>query len=414
MTLLAAPTLGTNDERTPMMGAVMKTVWFAARFFAILILSCSWAIAQTSEAPYTSQGQGETTSSNTVPTRTQDKLTTSGDTSTETHVTQRQSINGGYEPYEESQKQTVKVDANTTKTVEKRFGKGPGGEKVLLQVIEQETRTSPTGQSVTRTVFNPDVNGALSVTRREVEKTTRTGPDKQEKSSTLLLPDANGGFSPTLKTHEVDTLDSKGNVTQYTKSVSAPGDNGGWRTTEMTQGTAKSDGNQVTKEERVFRPNTDGQLTLAERKVTKETKDSNGDQRTVQETYSTMLGGAQPYSDGGLHLDKRVVEVQKRDASGKEIREQQVEQRSPAAEGGGLQTTQKTIDIVRPASEGVTKESRSIQASDGNGGLQNVWVYTKTTEKAPAVTVDTKAKTDNKANTSPAGQPKTGQTPPPK
>ncbi len=395
----------------------LLNISIAGRFLAIVALSCAAALGQ-SDAPYTSQGQGQTTSSNTVPTRSQDKQTTSDGKTSETHVTQRQSINGGYEPFEETQRHTVKVDANTTKTVEKRFGRGPGGDKVLLQVIEQETRTSPTGQSVTRTVSNPDVNGALSVTRREIEKTTRSGSDKQEKSTTLLLPDANGGFSATLKTHEVDTVDPKGNVTEYTKSVSTPGDNGSWQTTEMTKGTTKSDGSQVMKEERLYRPNTDGQLTLAERKVTKETKDANGDQRTVQETYSTMLGGTQPYSDGSLHLDKRVVEVQKHDANGKQIREQQVEQRSPAAEAGSLHTTQKTIDVVRPAGQGVTQESRSIQASDGNGGLQNVWVDTKTTEKAPTVTVDTKAQPESKAktdaNSPPAEQPKSGQTPPPK
>ena len=395
----------------------LRNIGIGGRFLAMVALSCAAVVGQ-SDVPYTSQGQGETTSSHTVPTRSQDKQTTSDGQTTETHVTQRQSINGGYEPYEESQTQTIKVDASTTKTVEKRFGRGPGGEKVLLQVIEQETRTSAGGQSVTRTVSNPDVNGALSVTRREIEKTTRSGSDKQEKSTTLLLPDANGGFSPRLKTHEVDTVDPKGNVTDYTKSVTTPGANGNWQTTEMTKGSTKADGGQVTKEERVYRPNTDGQLTLAERKVTKETKDANGDQRTVQETYSNMLGGTQPYSDGSLQLDKRVVEVQKRDASGKQVREQQVEQRSQAAEGGGLKTTQKTIDVVRPAGQGVTQENRSIQASDGNGGLQNVWVDTKTTEKAPSVTVDTKTKADNKAKadakTPPAEQPKAGQNPPPK
>ena len=400
----------------PFSGALMKShrVSIAAEFLAVIAISSLGTAAQSNDVPYTSQGQGQTTSSYTVPTRSDEKVTKSGDTTTDSRSTQRQSINGGYEPYEQSEKQTTKVDANTTRTVEKRFGRGLNGEKVLLQVIEQETRSSPTGESVTRTVSNPDANGSLSVTRREVEKTTRYGSDKQEKTTTLMLPDANGGFSPTLKTHEVDKLDAKGNVTEYTKSVSAPGDNGSWQPTQTTKGFTKTDGNQVTKEELTYRPNTDGQLTLAERKVRKEIKDANGDQRTVQETYSNMLGGVQPYSDGSLHLDRRVTEVQKRDASGKETREQQVEQRSAASESGGLQTTQKTIDVVRPNGQGVTTESRQIQASDGNGGLQSVWVDTKTTEKAPAVTVDTKAKSDAKANPAPAQPTKVEEKPAPK
>jgi hypothetical protein len=379
-------------------------------------LFCAWAVAQDNDVPYTSQGQGQTTSGYTVPTRSDTKVTVSGDKKTETQSTQRQSINGGYETYQDTQKQTIKVDANTTRVVEKRYGRAPDGSKTLLQVIEEETHSSPTGQSVTRTVSNPDLNGSLSVTRREVEKTTRSGSDKQEKTTTLMLPDANGGLSPTLKTHEVDKLDAKGNVTEFNKTVSAPQGNGAWQATESTKGTLKRDGDQVTREELVYRPNTDGKLALAERKVTKETKDANGEQRRVQETYSNMVGGAAPTDDGNLRLDKRVTEVQRLDASGKQVREQQVEQRSPAAPSGSLQTTQKTIDIVRPAGQGITKESRTIQSSDGNGGLQTVWVDTAKTEKAQTVNVETKPKAPAQGTAKSGEKPQTdqkAQTPPP-
>src|SRR5581483_9734382 len=358
--------------------------------FAIALF-CAWAAAQSNDVPYTQQGQGETTSGYTNPTRSQDKHSVNGNTTTDTHSTQKLGINGGYEPLEETQKETINVDANTTRVVEKRFGRGSDGSKVLLQVTSEETHSSPTGQSVTRSVSNPDVNGNLSVTRREIEKTALSGSDKQEKTTTVLMPDANGGLSATLKTHEVDTLDAKGNITAYSKSVQAPEGNGSWQTTETTKGTMKRDGDQVTKEELVYRPNTDGKMSLAERTVTKELKDADGQKRRVQETYSNMVNGAQPTSDGGLQLDRRVTEVQRTDASGKQTREQQVEQRTAAAPSGDLQTTQKTIDIVRPNGQGVSTESHTVQGSNGNGGLQTVWVDTNTTSKTPSVKVDTKS-----------------------
>jgi hypothetical protein len=332
-----------------------------------------------------------------------------GNTTTETHATQRQSINGGYEPYEDTQRETIKVDANTTRVVEKRFGRGSDGSKVLLQVTSEETKSSPNGQSVTRTVSNPDVNGTLSVTRREIERTAVSG-DKQDKSTTVLMPDANGGLSATLKTHEVDTLDAKGNVTSYNKSVQAPEGNGSWQTTETTKGTMKRDGDRVTREELVYRPGTDGKMALAERTVTKESKDADGQQRKVQEVYSNMVGGAQPTSDGGLQLDRRVTEVQRTDANGKQTREQQIEQRTAAAPSGDLQTTQKTIDIVRPNGQGVSTESHTVQGSNGNGGLQTVWVDTNTTTKAPSVKVDTKSNTPAKTEAQPGSQPKSQET----
>ena len=379
--------------------------------FLVVAFLCAWAAAQTSDVPYTQQGQGETTSGYTNPTRSQDKQTVNGNITTNTHSTQRLGVNGAYEPFDETQTQTIKVDANTTRVVEKRFGRGPDGSKVLLQVTNEETHSSPTGQSVTRTVSNPDVNGALSVTRREIEKTTLSGSDKQEKTTTVMMPDANGGLSATLKTHEVDKLDAKGNVTDYSKSVQAPEGNGSWQTTETTKGTLKRDGDQVTKEELVYRPNTDGKLALAERKVTKESKDADGQQRRVQETYSNMVNGAQPTSDGGLQLDRRVVEVQKVDANGKIVREQQVQQRSPAGPSDSLQTTQKTIDIVVPKGQGVSTESHTVQGSNGNGGLQTVWVDTNTTQKAPTVNVDTKTKSAQPAQSQSKSTPET-QSPP--
>ena len=78
------------------------------------------------------------------------------------------------------------------------------------------------------------------------------------------------------------------------------------------------------------------------------------------------------------------------DANGKTVREQQVQQRSPAAPSDTLQTTQKTIDIVVPKGQGVSTESHTVQGSNGNGGLQTVWVDTNTTQKAQTVNVDTK------------------------
>jgi hypothetical protein len=379
----------------------------------VIGLSCAWAAAQDNDAPYTSQGQGQTTSGYTVPTRTDSKVTVNGDNKTETHSTQRLGINGGYEPYESTQKQTIKVDANTTRVIEKRYGRAPDGSKALLQVIEEETHSSPAGQSVTRTVSNPDINGSLSVTRRELEKTTRSGSDKQEKTTTLMLPDPNGGLSPTLKTQEVDKLDAKGNITEFNRTVSAPQGNGTWQATENTKGTVKRNGDQMTSEELVYRPNTDGKLALAERKVTKETKGADGQQRRVQETYSNMVGGTLPTDDGSLRLEKRVTEVQRADATGKQVREQQVEQRTPAAPSGGLQTTGKTIDIVRPSGQGATQESRTIQSSDGNGGLRTVWVDTTNTQKPSTVNVDTKAKTSGQvAPKSQGSAPKSQQAPP--
>src|SRR5579864_5104274 len=66
---------------------------------------------------------------------------------------------GHYEPYRDTERESVQVDAATVRTVERTFGRGPDGQKTLVQVREEETRSLPGGeQKVVRTVSNPDAN----------------------------------------------------------------------------------------------------------------------------------------------------------------------------------------------------------------------------------------------------------------
>src|SRR5437588_592457 len=82
---------------------------------------------------------------------------------------------GRYEPYRDTERESVRVDANTIRTVERTFGRGPDGQKALVQVREEETRRLPDGeQKVVRTVSNPDANGRLQMVQREPGETKQT------------------------------------------------------------------------------------------------------------------------------------------------------------------------------------------------------------------------------------------------
>ena len=60
---------------------------------------------------------------------------------------------GRYIPYSQTEKESVRVDANTVRTVERTYGTGPDGQRVLVQQAQEELRSFPDGaQKMTRTI----------------------------------------------------------------------------------------------------------------------------------------------------------------------------------------------------------------------------------------------------------------------
>lgn len=323
------------------------------------------------------------------PTRTSESHTQRDGRMVDKQTVDLRGPDGRYQAYRDTEKESVRVDATTVRTVERTFGRGPDGQRTLIQVREEETRTLPGGdQKVTRTTSNPDANGRLQVVQRELQETKQNGPDVQNTKTTVFTPDMNGGFSPALQTEERNTRKNSSSV-EFHKSTLLPDGNGGWQLQEVREGTINEDKDKSrTKEERVLRPGSDGNLSLVERTVSKETESASGEKRQSVENYSTDVPGGSP--DGRLRLNQRIITVRRTGADGGEVTEQQVEQRNPAAPGESPRLTQKTIDIVRPGMGDTANETRTIQSLDGNGNLGTVWVDTSKTQTAPAVQVDTK------------------------
>jgi len=293
---------------------------------------------------------------------------------------------GRYDPYLDVQKETVKVDATTTRTVERTFGRDSEGRKTLVQVTEKETRTLPGGEvKVVRTTSDPDANGALQPVQRETQDTRQLSPNVQETRSTLLTASPNGGLTPSLQTTDRETKTGDRNV-EFHKSTSLPDSNGNWQLNEVREGTVKDDGKDRTKEERVLRPGTDGNLSVVERTVSKESENAAGEKRETVATYSTNFPGT-PIDDS-LHLNQEVTTVHRKSADGVQSTQTLVEQRNPAEPGGSLQVTQKAIDIVRPGSSGTTRETQTLESLDSNGELGVVSVDTRKQDNTPAVHVD--------------------------
>ena len=320
------------------------------------------------------------------PTRTSETHTEAGGRTVDSQSIERVGMDGRYAPYLDLQKETVKVDTNTIRTIERTFGRDSEGRKTLVQVTEEEKRSLPGGEvKVVRTTSNPDANGGLQIVQREIQDTKQINPNVQETQSTVLTASSNGGLAASMQTTERNTKTSD-NSLEFRKSTLLPDLNGGWQLGEVREGTIKDDGKDRTKDERVLRPGSDGNLAVVERTVSKESQNAAGEKRSTVETYSNNLPGSPV--DSSLRLNQRVTTITRKGQDGAQSTESQVEQRNPAQPNDSLRLTQEAIDIVRPGLGGATHETQTIQSLDANGSLGVVSVDTRKQDSAPAIKVD--------------------------
>jgi hypothetical protein len=320
------------------------------------------------------------------PSRTSESHTQSGGRTVDNQSIETMGMYGRYAPYLDLQKETVKVDANTVRTIERAYGRDSDGRKTLVQVNEEEKRTLPGGGTKTvRTTSNPDANGSLQVVQREIQDTRQINPNVEETKSTFFTASGNGGLAASMQTTERDTKTGEHNV-EFRKSTLLPDLNGGWQVGEVREGTVKEDGKDRTKDERVLRPGADGNLTVVERTVSKETENAAGEKKSAVETYSNNLPGS-PVDDS-LRLNQRVTTVSRKSEDGKQSSETQVEQRNPGQPSDRPQLTEQTIDIVRPGLDGTTRQTQTLRSLNSSGGLGVVSVDTRTQDTSPAIKIE--------------------------
>jgi hypothetical protein len=368
----------------------------AARLSLLILLAIAlcWVSglalsAQTADTQSPPQDQPWTAttdlkSNNANPTRTAESHTQSGNRTLDTHSLQRRGSNGDYEPYQDIETETVKVNSTTTRTTTRTFGRDSNGQKTLVQVREEETRSAPGGgSSVTRVVSNPDANGRLQPVQREIEQTKKIGDSVEETKRTVLLPGIDGNLTPAMQVEERRTHGANDAV-ESQKTTSLPDGSGNWQVNETRHTTTRHDGSNSRTEERISRVDPDGKLNEVSRTVSSESETAPGEKRTTTETYSVDVPGSA--RDGSLHLVQRETTAQRTSATGQQTTQHEVEQPNPGDPASGLRVTILTTDAVRPGSSG-SKSTRTIQALDPNGSLSVVSVDTAKTDNAGTVQV---------------------------
>jgi hypothetical protein len=347
------------------------------------------ASAQTSDPQPTGADKAwtattELQSDNVNPTRTTESHSQHGNRTLDTQSVQRLGTDGHFEPYQDIEKETVKVDSTTVRTITRAFARGPSGEKTLVQITEEEKHALPGGNSsLVRSVSNPDINGNLQLVQREEAQTKQIGNGVEETNSTFMIPSINGGLAPAMKVQERQTHGAD-NTIESNKTTLFPDGSGNWQIGETRQSTIRQEGKNLTSDERVSRPDSGGNLSEISRTVSKESETAPGEKSNSVETYSVDVPGST--RDGALHLIERATTTQRTNPTGQQTTEQKLEQSNPGDPSSGLRVTTLTTDRVQPGPSGA-KAVRTIQARDASGSLGVVSVDTSKSDNIHAIQV---------------------------
>jgi hypothetical protein len=330
----------------------------------------------------------ETSYQNATPSRTTESHAKSGNRSVDKQRIEVIGLNNRYQPALETEKETIRVNDTTTRTVVRTYNWDENRRRRLVQVTEEEARSTANGDVQTvRTTSDSDINGNLQIVQREVADTRKTSPDAQETKTTVYLGDGNGGFTTARQTLHLQTR-SADNRIEEKKATLLPDGNGNFKVAEVKEKTIQEDSKNRTTEERVSRSDLNGRLSETSRTVDQETETAEGEKTNTVDKYSTNNPGLT--GDGQLHLNKRVSTVQKKDSNG-EITEQQIEQPNPGNPHDRPQVRAKTKYVVRYAAPG-TQETKTTQERDLNGNWKVVSVETRKSDEAPPAAATTSDK----------------------
>ena len=232
------------------------------------------------------------------------------------------------------ERETLTVDTSTVRTTTRTFGRDVNGMNALVQVTEEENHTLPGDDSnIVRVTYNPDLNGRLQPVQREIVETKNISKDLEETNTTVMLPSINGGLAPAFKTHELRKRSANDTV-ETEKTTWLPDVNGKWQLSEIRQNITTQEAKDRRIEEKVFRPDAEGNLGQISRVVSQESESTSGEKRSVVETYSIDVPGTT--RDGSLHLVERKTGTESSSSTGERATEQKVEQINPGDPDSGL------------------------------------------------------------------------------
>ena len=316
-----------------------------------------------------------------------EKHTQEGDRALDTKSAELRQFDGRFEPYQDIETETLQSDANTVRTVTRRFGRDGNGEKILVQVDEEGKHILPSGDSSVRHVTStPDVSGSVRPSRQEFSETKLVGEGAEETETTIMFPSINGGPVAAEKIHESRTGVGTGTVQSQATTLLLDG-SGNWGVSETRQSVTNQQGKNRSLEEHISRPNSEGKLVEVSKILIKESEKTSGEKFKVVETYSVDVPGK--IRDGTLHLVERTTSTEQLSLSGERTIEQKLEQTNPGDPASDLRVSVLVDSRTVPELSG-EQSTVTVRSRDSNGGFGIVSVDTTKSDKLPSFQIEPK------------------------
>ena len=376
-----------NEQRSSAVGGDASRFIILAASVFVFFSAAIWAQTQvsppSSDANQSSTVTRESHIEDVLPSRTVESHVRDGNRSVERQSVE-QFIDGHFEPYQDTETESVQVNSTTVRTITRVFVRDGAGARALLQTTEEEKRTLPSGESRTERVTSaPDSDGRLQPTRREISQTKKITRDSEETKTTVMLPSITGGLAPAEQIEE--RQQRTGNNTEFKKTVQwLDAGTREWQVSEVQQRSTREQGNSRTTEERVSRPDYEGKLSDFSRTVSTESVSPSGEKQNTVEKYSVeMLGAAR---DGTLHLVQRVTSTESTGPSGQQTAVQKVEEPNPGDPSSGLRVTALINNKVSSGPSG-PQATRTVRVRNGGGEFEVMSVDAAKSDNIHAIQV---------------------------
>ena len=271
-----------------------------------------------------------------------------------------------HDPQAYVEEETIRVSAETTRTVTRIYHDDGYGSRRLLTVTEETRTVKENGhEDAVRTISSPDANGRLQVQVEETQQVVSTGDDEFEVQTVVSQLGPRRRLEPVRQLVQTERRRPDGTLELDRISYVLDG-NRRWEAVERRTAVTRSGGEESRTEKEVYRSDFHRRLSLSERITSREWEDEDG---TIRRTIETRSLNPQ----GRLQLAERVNTVRSTTPDGLVETVQDLEVRNQGT--GKMQLFQRIVSSSSPEGEVEGSTEIRVETTDGNGRLTVSGIY---------------------------------------
>ena len=262
------------------------------------------------------------------------------------------------------EEETIRVNAETTRTVTRTYHDDGFGSRRLYRVVEETRTLKEDGQEeAVRSISNQDANGRLQVQVQETQRVVSRGDNEFEVQTVVSMPGANRRLQPVQQFVQTERRQADGTV-ELDRIYYVVDGNRQWQPVERRTAVTRAVGGESRTEEEVYRADLNQRLSLSDRITSREWQAEDGTMRRTIETRSVD-------PQGKLQLAERVNTVQSTGPDGLVKIVQDLEERR----GSGMQLLERIVSSFTPGGEAGGSTEIRVETTDGNGRLTLAGTY---------------------------------------